>query len=83
MIGHLQRNKVKPVLPLVSLIHSIDSLRLAEELDTQAAKLGRRAAGAAAGQRQRGAAANLALRSGRQCIWPSRSIRCPICSSSG
>lgn len=40
MIGHLQRNKVKPVLPLVHLIHSVDSLRLAEELDTQAAKLG-------------------------------------------
>ena len=33
MIGHLQRNKVKPVLPLVSMIHSVDSLRLAEELD--------------------------------------------------
>ena len=42
MIGHLQRNKIKPVLPLVSVIHSVDSLRLAEELDTQAAKLGRK-----------------------------------------
>jgi hypothetical protein len=42
MIGHLQRNKIKPVLPLVSVIHSIDSLRLAEELDAQAAKLGKR-----------------------------------------
>jgi pyridoxal phosphate enzyme (YggS family) len=42
MIGHLQRNKVKPVLPLVGLIHSIDSLRLAEEIDAQAAKLNRR-----------------------------------------
>lgn len=42
MIGHLQRNKAKAVLPLISLIHSIDSLRLAEELDIQAAKLGRR-----------------------------------------
>ena len=39
MIGHLQRNKVKPVLPFVHMIHSIDSLRLAEELDAQAAKL--------------------------------------------
>src|SRR5688572_3517796 len=38
LIGHLQRNKVKPVLPLVSLIHSIDSLRLAEEIDAHAAK---------------------------------------------
>jgi pyridoxal phosphate enzyme (YggS family) len=42
MIGHLQRNKVKQLLPYVHSIHSIDSLRLAEELDTQAAKLGRR-----------------------------------------
>ena len=42
MIGHLQRNKVKAVLPLVSLIHSVDSLRLAEELDTQGAKLDRK-----------------------------------------
>ena len=42
MIGHLQRNKVKPVLSVVDLIHSIDSLRLAEELDVQAAKMGRR-----------------------------------------
>ena len=37
MIGHLQRNKVKMVLPLVKLIHSVDSLRLAEEMQSQAA----------------------------------------------
>ena len=43
MIGHLQRNKVKQVLPLVDLIHSVDSLRLAEELDTAAGKFGKRA----------------------------------------
>lgn len=42
MIGHLQRNKVKPVLPIVHMIHSVDSLRLAEELDAQAAKINRR-----------------------------------------
>jgi pyridoxal phosphate enzyme (YggS family) len=42
MIGHLQRNKVKPILPLVSLVHSVDSLRLAEEIDTIGAKLGKR-----------------------------------------
>ncbi len=36
MIGHLQRNKVRPVLPLVKLIHSVDSLRLAEEIQTLA-----------------------------------------------
>ncbi len=38
MIGHLQRNKVKPVLPLVRLVHSVDSLRLAEEVQTAAAR---------------------------------------------
>jgi pyridoxal phosphate enzyme (YggS family) len=42
MIGHLQRNKVKAVLPLAAVIHSVDSLRLAEEIDAQAAKLGRK-----------------------------------------
>ncbi|HUT31247.1 MAG TPA: YggS family pyridoxal phosphate-dependent enzyme [Sedimentisphaerales bacterium] len=40
MIGHLQRNKVRQVLPIVSLIHSVDTLRLAEEIDSSAAKLG-------------------------------------------
>ncbi|MBC8109229.1 MAG: YggS family pyridoxal phosphate-dependent enzyme [Anaerolineae bacterium] len=39
MVGHLQRNKVKQLLPVVSLIHSVDSLRLAEELDIAAAKI--------------------------------------------
>jgi pyridoxal phosphate enzyme (YggS family) len=39
MIGHLQRNKVRQVLPIVSLIHSVDTLRLAEEINTSAAKL--------------------------------------------
>jgi pyridoxal phosphate enzyme (YggS family) len=42
MIGHLQRNKVKAMLPLVSAIHSIDSLRLAEEVDAQGAKASKR-----------------------------------------
>ena len=41
MVGHLQRNKVKTVLPLVKLIHGVDSLRLVEELQVQAAKLDR------------------------------------------
>ncbi|MEK6675189.1 MAG: YggS family pyridoxal phosphate-dependent enzyme [Planctomycetota bacterium] len=40
MIGHLQRNKVKQVLPWVDLIHSIDSLRLAEEMDLHMKALG-------------------------------------------
>ncbi len=39
MIGHLQRNKVKQVLPHAHWLHSLDSLRLAEELNLQAAKL--------------------------------------------
>jgi len=38
MIGHLQRNKVKQVAPIVSLIHSVDSVRLAEELSAWAMK---------------------------------------------
>ncbi len=41
MIGHLQRNKVRAVLPWTDLIHSVDSLRLAEEIDAQSAKLKR------------------------------------------
>lgn len=36
MIGHLQRNKVKYIVDKVSLIHSVDSLRLAEEISRQA-----------------------------------------------
>jgi hypothetical protein len=40
MIGHLQRNKVRQVLPLAHMIHSVDTLRLAEEIDTVAGKLG-------------------------------------------
>ncbi len=39
MIGHLQRNKVQQVLPIASLIHSVDTLRLAEEINNSAAKL--------------------------------------------
>ncbi|MCI8280438.1 MAG: YggS family pyridoxal phosphate-dependent enzyme [Lachnospiraceae bacterium] len=38
MIGHLQRNKVKYIVGTVSLIHSVDSLRLAEEISSQAVK---------------------------------------------
>lgn len=42
LIGHLQRNKVRPVLPLVSLIHSVDSLRLLERIGLIAGELGLR-----------------------------------------
>ena len=38
MIGHLQRNKVHQVLGKTVLIHSVDSLRLAEQIETEAAK---------------------------------------------
>ncbi len=38
MIGHLQRNKVKYIIDKVSLIHSVDSLRLAQEISSQAGK---------------------------------------------
>ncbi|HKD35433.1 MAG TPA: YggS family pyridoxal phosphate-dependent enzyme [Pirellulales bacterium] len=40
LIGHLQRNKVERTLPLVSLIHSADSLRLIAAIDRGAAELG-------------------------------------------
>ncbi len=41
MIGHLQRNKVKYIAPFVSLIHSVDSLRLLKEVEKQAQKADR------------------------------------------
>lgn len=39
-IGHLQRRKAKDVVPLVSLIHSVDSVRLVEELEKRAPESG-------------------------------------------
>ena len=39
MIGHLQRNKVRSVMSLCSMIHSVDSLRLAEEIHEEAERL--------------------------------------------
>ncbi|MSS64386.1 YggS family pyridoxal phosphate-dependent enzyme [Velocimicrobium porci] len=38
MIGHLQRNKVKYIIDKVCLIHSVDSLRLAQQIEQEAAK---------------------------------------------
>lgn len=38
-IGHLQTNKVKSIVPFVSLIHSVDSERLLVEINDQAAKV--------------------------------------------
>lgn len=40
-IGNLQRNKVKLIIESVSLIHSLDSIALAAEIDRQAKKVGR------------------------------------------
>ena len=40
MIGHLQRNKVKYLIGKTALIHSVDSLRLAEEISRQSVKKG-------------------------------------------
>ncbi len=38
MIGHLQRNKIKYIIDKVAMIHSVDSLRLAEAIEHEAAK---------------------------------------------
>lgn len=40
MIGHLQRNKVKYIVDKVYMIHSVDSLRLADEISKEAVKKG-------------------------------------------
>ncbi|CAN5586312.1 YggS family pyridoxal phosphate-dependent enzyme [soil metagenome] len=41
LIGHLQRNKVKFIAPFVSLIHSVDSLKLLEEINKEGQKINR------------------------------------------
>lgn len=38
MVGHLQTNKVKYIAPFISLIQSVDSIKLLQEIDKQAAK---------------------------------------------
>lgn len=40
MIGHLQRNKVKYIIDKVAMIHSVDSMRLAAQIEAEAAKRG-------------------------------------------
>jgi pyridoxal phosphate enzyme (YggS family) len=42
LIGHLQRNKVRKVLPIAACLHSIDSLALAARIDSLSAELGLR-----------------------------------------
>ncbi|MDD2751686.1 MAG: YggS family pyridoxal phosphate-dependent enzyme [Candidatus Omnitrophica bacterium] len=39
MVGHLQSNKAKDAVKIFDLIHSVDSLHLAQEIDKQAAKI--------------------------------------------
>ena len=39
MVGHLQTNKAKTAVEIFDLIHSVDSIRLAEELDKQASRI--------------------------------------------
>jgi pyridoxal phosphate enzyme (YggS family) len=41
LIGHLQTNKVKYIAPFVAMIHSVDSFKLLEEINKQAAKVNR------------------------------------------
>jgi pyridoxal phosphate enzyme (YggS family) len=41
MVGHLQTNKAKTAIRLFDLIHSVDSLRLAEEIDRESRKAGK------------------------------------------
>lgn len=41
LIGHLQTNKVKNVVPFVFMIHSVDSFKLALRIQSEAAKLGK------------------------------------------
>ncbi len=41
MIGHLQTNKVRSIAPFVELIHSVDSARLLNVIDSEAARVGR------------------------------------------
>lgn len=41
MVGQLQRNKVKPCIEVAEVVHSVDSLRLAEEISTRAHREGR------------------------------------------
>ena len=41
-IGHLQSNKIKQIVPFVSMIHSVDSINLLQEINKQGEKAGRK-----------------------------------------
>lgn len=40
-IGHLQTNKVRQLVPYVSLIHSVDSIKLLESINAESARIGK------------------------------------------
>tara|TARA_B100001109_G_scaffold61636_1_gene50337 strand:- start:400 stop:1053 length:654 start_codon:yes stop_codon:yes gene_type:complete len=42
MIGHLQRNKVRSIIPFVYLIHSVDSLRLINKINEEGKKINKK-----------------------------------------
>lgn len=42
LVGHLQSNKVKYIVPFVSMIHSVDSLKLLQEINKQGEKINRK-----------------------------------------
>ena len=42
MIGHLQRNKVKLILPFIHLIHSVDSIRLINKIENESKKINKK-----------------------------------------
>ncbi len=39
LVGHLQTNKIKNIIAFINLIHSVDTVRLAEEIDTHSKKI--------------------------------------------
>jgi pyridoxal phosphate enzyme (YggS family) len=41
MIGHLQSNKVRSIVPFVSMIHSVDSIKLLSVIDTESKRIGK------------------------------------------
>ena len=42
MIGHLQTNKVKKIIPFISLIHSVDSLKLINKIENESKRLNKK-----------------------------------------
>ena len=75
LIGHLQGNKAKKTLPMVRMIHAVDSLKLLQTLDDLAGRPGRPALGLPPGEHLgRGGQARLVAR-GDPATTPRRSPR--------